>query len=169
MAIQRIKRYNFHLNMGPQDFLMGRILRIAPAGHHPDQTNPNQLWIWALERTGTHPIQPHSVRLQAFQDDERDIPDNARYIDTVVMPLYVPSSVWQDETAKQIKRMSPHMVLHIFQLNTFKSHHDSDIGYDYSINQQPTSSNVINDIIDTEQDRSMAAAYRMDPRSAAAL
>lgn len=145
---QRVKRYTLDLNGGPQDFLMGRIIHIGPAGHHPDQTDITKLWIWALERTGTNPLHVSTKKLQAFQDNEQAIPYSARYIASIIVPFRSP-------TVDALDMMSPSFVWHLFRMMP----DDSDpVNYHIAGRAMDTSNpnpNVIQQILDTPDEHAL--------------
>lgn len=139
---QVIKRYTLPINDGPQDFLMGRIIHVAPTTHHCDQADDTRkLWVWSLE-----PPRPTRRTLQCFRDNE-EIPANARYIATVMIPFKLP--LYQLINPAIRDGVSHAFVHHVFELTSLSSNH-SGVGEAVAqIDVQNThqAGNIINEII----------------------
>ena len=135
---QVIKRYTLPVSNGPHDFLMGRIIHVAPYGHHCEQSATDKLWVWTLE-----PPRPQRRSLNCYQDGE-EIPPNALYIGTVVMPFNFPRSYAIDNRVHE--SASNVLVQHVFELIDNTSHHTAGVAYDVGANT--TAGNIINQIID---------------------
>lgn len=135
---QVIKRYTLPVSNGPHDFLMGRIIRIAPYGHHCDQSPTDKLWVWTLE-----PPRPQRRILNCYRDGE-EIPPNALYIGTVVIPFDFPRSQQINESI--YNSASNVLVQHVFELTDNPSYHTAGFAHDVGANTP--AGNIISQIID---------------------